>query len=204
MLRTHCHRLLTRGLRCGERLGNRRVNGVTVPFCARCDCKRRGICVDCRRAPVDGTPNKAVRCAACRKLETTEAQRRYAKRHPGKKRAQWRRRKRRLLADPALRARELERKKLWRLANPAKKKRWAAQYNHSESARRYQRRYRAEHAAEHRAQERERQALRRRGVAPTHPCVSCGVALTGRAKKCEPCANAIYRHARAVLTGAAA
>lgn len=200
----HCPALLGNRKPCGWPLQNRRVNGVTVPFCEQCDRKARGICIDCQQEPVVGTVGKALRCAACKRKEVWAAQRRYADRHPGKIRKQWKRRKARLLKDPAARQASLERKRLWRLASPKAKRRYAAQWNASESCKAYMRAYREARREQIAARERERQRMRARGETPTHPCVVCSTPITGRSKKCEPCRTSAYRAARQALTGRAA
>lgn len=200
MKQMRCARLLSRNLRCNERLTNRLVGGVTVPFCARCDCKRRGVCVDCRVEPVVGTVHKAIRCARCKRLAQLDNGQRYAKRHPGKIRAQWRRRRKRLRENGGYEA-MLERKKLWRLANPKAKARYAKAYNGSAHALEYQRARRLRIGAEKRAQEKERARLRKLGIEMTHPCHDCGAPITGRPKKCTTCKARAYRAARATLLG---
>lgn len=201
---TRCPRMLSRGLKCNAPLGSRLVNGETVPFCAQCDAKRRGICIDCRTAPVDGTPRKAVRCAACKKLALLDSLRRYAKRHPAKIKAQWKRRVKRLRKNPAEYQAALDRKKLWRLANPKAKARYAKKSNVSDHAREYQRARRVRIAQEKRDMERERARLRKAGIIMTHPCFDCGAPITGRPKKCAACAESVRKRAYAILTGAAA
>lgn len=201
---THCPAMLGNRKPCRWPLENRLIGGVTVPFCAQCDRKARGVCIDCQRAPVAGTVGKALRCAGCKKLEGAAALDRYRKRHPGKIRQQWKRRKRRLLADPAARQAVLDRKRLWRLASPAAVKRHKLADNRSPRARAYQQAYRERMRQARAAQELDRYHQRRRGETITHPCVKCGAAITGRPKKCDACRQADYRAARAALTGAAA
>lgn len=203
MALSRCPRMLARGHPCRERLGSRVVAGETVPFCPRCDLKRRGICIDCKREPVEGTARKALRCGACKKLERGIAELRWRKRHPGKVKAQWRRR-RKVLRATGKYEQMLLHKKLWRLANPKAKARYAKAYNASEHAREYQRQRRARLGPEKRALERERLRLRKLGIVMTHPCVDCGAPISGRPKKCTACAQGTYRRARAILTGAAA
>lgn len=196
---TLCPRSLGNGHPCNYPLENRVVDRRTVPFCAQCDRKARGICIDCKTEPVEGLARKALRCALCKKFERAAAEDRWRKRHPGKVRQQWRARKRRLLADPVKRADELSRKKAWRLANPTRKKKYAKAYNRSESARAYQRAYRARKGAERASAERERLRRVRRGETVTHACVGCGAAIAGRPKKCEDCRARSVRAGRAVL-----
>jgi len=202
--RTTCPAVLGNRVKCGWPLENRLVNGVTEPFCPQCDRKRRGICLDCKSERVDGTPGKALRCRHCAKLEHVAAENRWRKKHPGKVRQQWRRRREKMRADGSYAAKVLERKKLWRLAMPTRVREHKKKWNSSEHARQYQRDYRARMAEERRTRERERCRMRARGLTMTHPCTSCGVELTGRPKKCETCRRRDFRAARAILTGAAA
>ncbi len=199
-----CPANLGRGRPCRWPLESRVVAGHTVPFCAQCDRKARGVCIDCKAAPVNGTARKALRCRACAKLERFAAQARYRKRHPGRVRAKWRARLKRLMADPEAHAKRIAAGKLWRLANPKKKAAYAKAWNQSATARAYHAEYRAKWSAERRERERERARLRKQGVVLSHPCVACGASITGRPKKCEACARAAYVHARHALTGMAA
>jgi len=201
---TLCPALLGNNKPCRWPLQSRLVGGVTVPFCAQCDRKARGVCIDCKAEPVVGTFGKALRCGGCRKLERMAAGQRFKDRHPGKIRAQWRRRKRRLLADPVARQASLERKRLWRLASPKAKRRYAKQWNESPTAKAYHKAYREARRETLAAKAREYGAAVARGETPTHPCVTCGAPVAGRAKKCEPCRTAAYQMARAALTGVAA
>jgi hypothetical protein len=201
---TLCPALLGNRKPCRWPLGSRLVNGATVPFCAQCDRKSRGVCIDCQREPVVGFIGKALRCGACEKLASIAAGQRYKDRHPGKIRAQWRRRKRRLLKDPVARQAFLERKRLWRLASPKAKQRYAKQWNESATAKAYYKAYREARRELLAAKARAYGEAVSRGERPTHPCVTCGAAVAGRAKKCEPCRTTAFRSARAALTGAAA
>ena len=203
MKSTRCPRMLARGHRCSERLQNRLIEGQTMPFCPRCDLKRRGICIDCKTEPVDGAIRKALRCAACKKLERGVAELRWRTRHPGKVRQQWKRRRKMLRATGQYET-MLERKRLWRLANPKAKARYAHAYSRSEHARVHQAERRLRIGPQKRAVEKERLRLRKLGILMTHPCHDCGTPLTGRPKKCDACRDRCYRAARAILTGAAA
>lgn len=199
-----CPAMLANQRRCGWRLENRLVAGVTVPFCAQCDRKARGICLDCQREPVVGTVGRALRCSGCQVIERYAAQERYHERHPAKRRRQWQRRKKRFLANPELHRAQLERKRLWRQASPKAKARYAKQYNQTESAKRYYKAYREARREHLRAQARMYQAAKARGERLTHPCMVCRTPVSGRAKKCDVCRRAQYTAARAALTGAAA
>lgn len=201
---SNCPALLGNRKPCRWPLENRRVGGVTVPYCAQCDRKARGICIDCKAVPVVGTVGKALRCGACKKLEGMAALGRYKDRHPGKIRAQWKRRKKRLLKDPVAYQAMLARKKLWRLASPKAKRRYAKQWNKSASCKAYMKAYREARREQIAERERERQRMLSRGETPTHRCVACQALVTGRAKKCELCRTSTYRAAREALTGRAA
>lgn len=199
-----CPAMLSNQKPCRWPLTNRLVNGVTTPFCAQCDRKARGICLECRSEPVRGTVGKALRCTACQKRVRHDHAQKYRKRHPGKIRRQWRRRKARMLKNPVLRQAVLERKKLWRLANPKAVRRHKMRDNRTERAREYQKAYRERMRRLRAANELVRYHQRRRGEVVTHPCVKCRAAISGRAKKCEGCRTTEYRAARALLIGAAA
>lgn len=200
---TKCPRSLANGRRCKWPLENRMVNGVTEPFCAQCDRKARGICIDCKSAPVYGQIRKALRCQTCAKLERAAAEDRWKKRHPGTVRRQWHKRKKRLLANPDLRARELERKRAWRLAMPTKKAKYNRQWAQTERARAYQKEYRARYRALRADVERERQRRLRRGEIVTHACLGCRTPIRGRPKMCPTCKQKQMKEARALLMGAA-
>ena len=199
-----CPALLARGKPCRWPLASRFVHGETVPFCAQCDRKARGICIDCQVAPVVGTIGKALRCALCRKLENAAAQDRWRHRHPKKVKQMWRRRKAKLQADPAQYEAMLERKRLWRKANPKKVAKHKAKESRSERAQAYYAEYRAKYRERRREQMREYERRKRAGEITSHPCVRCGTSITGRPKKCAPCKQAEYQQARRVLLGVAA
>lgn len=183
---TRCPAMLGRKLPCRERLTSRLVDGHTVPFCARCECKRRGVCVDCRREPVAGSVGRGVRCGGCRKLASCASQDRYRAKHPRRALAQWKRRKAREAADPTLKARTLEAKRLWRLARADHVRRQKAKWQRGNvKVRAYMRTYRATHPE--------------RRHPHGHPCASCGTALTGRPKKCDACRTRDRNHARSIL-----
>jgi len=201
---THCPANLARGKPCRAELQNRKVDGVTVPFCPQCDRKRRGICIDCQRAPVEGTPGKSLRCLMCHKIARSETGRRFAKKHPARVRQKWQERKKRLLEAPGVWEARLERSRLWRLAHPKAVAASKVAWNRSDTARAYQRDYRARMAEERRQRERARDRARARGDMITHPCTSCQTALVGRQKKCAACRTQAVRTARAALIGAAA
>jgi len=201
---THCPANLARGKPCRAELQNHKVDGRTVPFCAQCDRKRRGICIDCCREPVAGTVGKSLRCLMCRKLERCSAVQRFAKKHPARLRRKWQARKKRLLKEPGVWEARLERSRLWRLANPKAVAASKVAWNQSEAARAYQCAYRARMAEKRRQVERERARARARGDVITHPCSSCQTALVGRQKKCAACRTQQYRAARAAFIGAAA
>lgn len=203
-LAEHCPATLARGVPCGWPLESRFVAGQTVPFCAQCDRKARGICLDCQTEPVYGRPRSALRCAACKKLALAAAEDRWRAQHPETVKAAWARRKARLLADPETYAAVTARKRLWRKANPTRVKKHKQKNHTSDRAREYYAAYRAAHRAEIAARQRERERLVRRGERPTHPCVDCQTPISGRAKKCDPCKRAAFVRARAILTGRAA
>ena len=190
---TRCPRMLSRGLVCREPLQNRKG----VPFCARCDCKARGICVDCRKAPVVGAVRKALRCKVCRKLAILASCDRWKDRNPAKVKAKWVERK--ATMTPQERAERIEKGRLWRIANPTRKRRYAKAWNRSENCRAYMREYRAKWSEQRRERERERARLRAQGIVMTHPCTDCQTPLTGRPKKCEPCRKAAIAAARSAL-----
>jgi hypothetical protein len=197
---TQCPARLSRSERCAFALSNRVVQGRTIPWCHRCDCKRRGICVDCRRRPVVGTVGRALRCEICAIAESRNAQRRHRQRHPHVVRQQYRRRVARIAADPALRALELAKKRAWRLLNPASAKRNRQRWAHSANGRAYQQRYRAARAEEKRAQARAYYHGRQHATPATHACSGrCGARLVGRRKKCEACHTRDQAAARALV-----
>lgn len=195
--------------RCPAMLGNKKPcraplqNRGGTPFCPRCDLKARGLCIDCGTAPVDGEPRKALRCRTCKKLERAAAEDRWKKKHPGRVKAQWKRRKRRWQERPEEHAEALKRKRLWRQANPTRVRNSKGAWGRSAAARAYQKAYRARLSAERRERERERARLRKLGIIMTHPCTGCGAPLTGRSKKCDGCIRSAFTKARAILTGMA-
>lgn len=200
MGRTRCPAMLTRGLRCGAPLTNQLRNGETVPFCARCDLKRQGLCIDCGQRPVVGAVGRGVRCGACRKLASHAHQRRYRLQHPGKVKQQWRARKARFAANPDLRARELEKKRAWKHIRPSKARAYKKHWQESEASKAYQRAYRARNRERIREKMRAYCKAKYGGAQPTHPCIrGCGAALVGRRKKCESCRAADRAAARALM-----
>lgn len=204
MNRERCPRFLSRGLRCRALLHSRVVHGETVPFCPRCDRKRKGLCVDCGKAPVNGRVGYAVRCAGCQRLALLTNTQRYQERHPDRIKRAWVARKRRLECDPAAKTESSERKRLWRLANPAKKRRYAEAWAKSERCAAYMKAYRERNRLARLEKQKERDRLSKLGIVFTHPCVSCGTELVGRQKKCARCRGEHYQHARSVLLGVAA
>jgi hypothetical protein len=178
MRAARCPRWLARGKRCNTLLKSRFVDGETKPWCPTCDCKSRGVCIDCRKAPVDGQPRKALRCALCKKIERQDATRRWVENNPGALKKSWQRRKKRLHADPTQRAQELERKKLWRHARPEKvreQKRAYAERNR-EKLLAYHADYRKRKAAEIAERERARYYAKH-PERPSPTCRVCGVAV---------------------------
>lgn len=185
-----CTALLARRTPCRTPLQSRFVNGETVPFCPTCDRKARGICIDCGTAPVDGTPRRSLRCTLCAKLAKQAQYRKYAERHPDRRR----RREAKRLADPEKRARKATFAKLLRILKPSKVAAYKkADYErHREKRLAYHAKYREARLAERRAVE----LARYHGTLPPRTCLTCPTVLTGRAKKCDACKQAARRAAR--------
>lgn len=186
-----CPARLARGHVCKTPLQSRFVNGETVPFCPTCDLKARGVCIDCKGAPVYGTVGRALRCALCSKLAKQEQCNRwktkYRKTVNGKARQYAR--------DHSEGRREY--KRLLRKLKPtrmAQLKRESYERNR-EKVLAYHRNYRATRLA----QKREVERLRALGQLPPRTCLTCETVLTGRAKRCEPCKVADRRAAREAL-----
>ena len=191
--RTHCAANLTRGVPCGTPLHSRFVDGQTVPFCPQCDRKRRGVCVRCTTERVAGTVGLAIYCVACKRLANAEAMARHRVAHADDRKARDDARR----ADPAKRTDRAEYNRLYRLSRPRKVRELA----HVDYTR--HRDTRLAYFAAYRAEKREQlNAARRRryhGDLPERACVSCPMVLTGRAKRCGPCVQAIRTAARAAI-----
>lgn len=130
--------------------------------------KREGICMDCRKAPVYGKVGWAETCGPCRDARKRESMRRTYRRDPAK-----------LAAKNAY-------KREWRRQNPDKvrlQKRRAA-LRSGGTASDWQARYREEVAAGIRQPKRAPRNLRGERLCLTP---DCHAAMTGRAKKCDPC-----------------
>lgn len=188
-----CQAVLGRGKPCGTPLESRFVDGETVPFCVTCDLKRRGICIDCKDAPVYGTKRRALRCEGCQRLEKRAACKRSRTRHPDRVREKWRTR----MADPVRKQRNREYRKLARHATPKK----AAEakrrdyIKHRAHYLEYHRQYREARLEQRRATER----ARHRGELPPRHCVDCPAVVSGRMKRCESCRERVRRGARAEI-----
>ncbi len=179
--RLRCVAILARGKPCKTPLQNRLVNGETQPFCPTCDRKARGICIDCAKAPVDGTPRRSLRCALCQRLERQDACRRSKMLHADRVKRQEAKR----MKDPVRKAKKLEYKKLYRLSKPKKIQAYkAADYQkHRERYLEYHRQYRARHREARASTEVERYHGRLVG----RTCLTCPTVMTGRQKKCDTC-----------------
>lgn len=89
--------------------------GRAIISCALCERRERGTCRDCS-APVEGTVRKAMRCARHKEEARSRQIRASGLRHREEQRA----RNRERYHQPAVRARRIEYKRLWRKANPEK------------------------------------------------------------------------------------
>ena len=172
---------------CGGPIKEREVEGGRVRLCLFCVLKDAGLCRDCL-CPVDGTIGKALRCEDCRREHLKGLTNAWRAEHRDKVNARSRERAKVWReSDDARRRRKIERQRMRRLADPdttREKKRRRKATEHAKARRRE--RY-AQEAASRRAVERERAARQREGLPFTHPCVTCGRPIAGRAKKCEPC-----------------
>jgi hypothetical protein len=162
-----------------------RHDGWMETICPLCERREQGVCRDCP-LPVDGQPRKAIRCAGCKRQVAREATCRYVERNRrlvNRKAREYGRLKRRERA---------EYKRLWRKAYPDKvraQKRRAA-LRRSKRVLDYHKQYRATHAW--------------KAPGGSRRCTGdCGVQVTGRAKKCEPCRVRAQRDALGQLGKAA-
>ncbi|NUR19527.1 MAG: hypothetical protein HOQ12_08350, partial [Gemmatimonadaceae bacterium] len=110
-----CQKAVGRYAVCGGRLDSFVENGRAVLDCQRCDRVARGLCIDCP-ARVDGTPGRARRCAACKRLAFLATHEKYRANH----REELARKGRRKYRSLKERARRNEYKKLWRQSNPSR------------------------------------------------------------------------------------
>lgn len=200
---TTCPAKLSRLRICGWPLENRLIDGETVPFCAQCDRKARGICLDCRRAPVYSIGH-ALRCDACATLAVRRSSRLTQLRHPETQRRAYLKRKQRAQHDPAFAAAMREKARAYRIidARHVHAKQRAA-WQRTEKGRACAARKWFRHAERNREQTKLRERAKQRGEAWSHACVSCPTRLEGRRKKCEPCRQRDLAAAKRLIYGAA-
>lgn len=193
VMRSVCPRKINRWGKCGTKLQNRLVLGVTVPFCPTCDLRNRGICIECKKAPVTGTIGRATWCSVCRKLRFNE--RAYT----------WRRRNRQAVARMGRLRHErqrsqpgyAERRRALQRLRALKRKR--PNWNKTENGKAYLKAYRLRPEVKQAAKIRNHRV--HLGHTVTHPCVSCGSGITGRAKKCEGCRACHFVEDRRIAFG---
>ncbi len=188
---TTCHVMLAPRVRCDGPLASRFVNGETVPFCARCDRKRRGICIDCTERPVDGRPGMALRCEPCRLQLQRERYAAYRERRP----KSMARKARNYYATH--REDRVAYVKEYRAAMPEKTKKKARDY-YARNKERVLARQKA-HRATKVEEIREKDRLRRAGLTPPRTCLSCPTVLTGRKWRCDACVAVAKAEARAKI-----
>lgn len=204
---TTCQRRQGAG-RCGATLADAtdRTLGIVQRECPACARREAGICRDCPR-PVEGQRGKATRCAACKRVATRAAERRFALRHRDELNAKSKAYARGL--SGAKRARRLAVKAAWRKANPDKVRAYKQRERtaRAEAISEYHRAYRERNRE--RIRERERRRSRARAIKSRLACADCNAPIprpaVGRpAARCDACApawDAKRRKSRGPLVG---
>lgn len=189
--------------------------------CGCAELRARGVCIGCRKAPVEGTPGRALRCAPCKVVANRDACRRWKERHPDRhdrvQRTERRRRRsaagrarrreydRARRSDPEFRARRNARRRQLGLTARGREQRGKEKRlykeRHPERVKAQQDRANARRAAEKR-EYMHLYATRYVGEGKKPTCRSCGaeVPWSGRGrprKECRSCDPARWRRSKA-------